>query len=197
MSSRLITADTAQKEGTTNDYTVLQCWGKHHETDCPYLIDQVRKKVDYVKLKLFIKDFWNKHNSHENYEPRKYGYLTCMYVEDKISGTSIIQEAQAEGKIPTLDIQRNRSKIERVVDILLPKLESGFIYIPENAPWVADFLTECENFTAEDKHQHDDQIDVMLDGVKIIYDGYCKGGNDVLKSFNSRKRMKNRKRRRR
>lgn len=208
MSVRYITADTAIKEREKNDYTVFQCWGKHHETGCPYLIDQVRKKVDYVKLKPFIKDFWNKHNSHINYEPRKYGYLAALYVEDKSSGSQIIQETRAEGEIPTIDIQRNKSKIERVANILLPKLESGFVYIPEGVEWASDFFAECENFTGEklteekvyivekDTNQHDDQIDAMIDGIEIAYQGYCDGVSKIIQGFNKRKRMKNRKRKR-
>ncbi|MNJ73421.1 Terminase-like family protein [compost metagenome] len=40
--------------------------------------------------------------------------------------------------------------------------------IPDDAPWVADFIAECEAFTADDTHAHDDQIDPMCDAISMM-----------------------------
>ena len=39
--------------------------------------------------------------------------------------------------------------------------------IPEEAPWLSDFLMECEEVTA-DFNTHDDQIDPMMDAINDI-----------------------------
>ena len=44
-------------------------------------------------------------------------------------------------------------------------IEAGFVVLPEDAPFVSDFLVECEAFTADDSHAHDDQIDPMCDAI--------------------------------
>ncbi|MNU01765.1 Terminase-like family protein [compost metagenome] len=44
-------------------------------------------------------------------------------------------------------------------------IEAGLVCIPEEAPWVADFVTECEAFTADDTHAHDDQVDPLVDAI--------------------------------
>ena len=38
-------------------------------------------------------------------------------------------------------------------------------WLPKNAPWVHDFIAECEAMTADDSHDHDDQVDPMLDAI--------------------------------
>ena len=43
--------------------------------------------------------------------------------------------------------------------------EAGFVVLPEDAPFASDFLVECEAFTADDSHAHDDQIDPMCDAI--------------------------------
>jgi len=53
-------------------------------------------------------------------------------------------------------------------------LESGFVALPEDAPWVADFVAECEAFTATDSHKHDDQVDTLADCAADML-----GGNGI------------------
>jgi len=170
--SRWIEVDTAQKTEERHDYTVMQCWGKGYDGGI-YLIDQFRGKVEYGDLKQRFKDFWNKHNSLDTFDPRKYGYLTCAYVEDKSSGTQIIQEAQREGNIPVVAVQRSKSKYERAVTVALPKLEAGFIHIPADASFTSDLKEEMESFTGQEdskqailkmdkKKTFDDQVDCLI-----------------------------------
>lgn len=44
-------------------------------------------------------------------------------------------------------------------------IESGHVMLPENAPFTNDFIAECEAFTADDSHLHDDQVDPMIDAI--------------------------------
>ena len=66
--------------------------------------------------------------------------------------------------IPVVGIQRTTDKYTRVLDVL-SYLESGHVMLPEGAPFTSDFVAECEAFTADDSHLHDDQVDPMIDAV--------------------------------
>ena len=154
-----IFADTAQKTKERHDYTVFGCYG-HGEDGRVYLIDQIRGKWESGELKRRAIDFWTKHAA-EDYACRRMG------VEDKASGTGLIQELKKEARhLGAVDaIQRSVDKLTRVTDITA-QLEAGNVLIPAEAPWVADFVAECEAFTDNDTHPHDDQIDPLCDAVR-------------------------------
>ena len=77
----------------------------------------------------------------------------------------MIQEIKAAGQIPIGSIERTKDKYTRLLDAL-GYIESGYVMLPEDAPFVSDFIDECEAFTADDSHMHDDQIDPMLDAIE-------------------------------
>lgn len=161
MKYRCVYVDTAQKAKQHNDYQVAELWGMG-EDGYVYLIDVMRDKFQAYELEVRIPDFWNKHKADRN------GRLRYMAVEDKSSGTELIQKIQKKIKpvIPVKAIPRgpDANKLTRVMDIQ-GYIESGFVRIPEDAPWVNDFIAECEAFTANDTHAHDDQIDPMCDAI--------------------------------
>lgn len=149
---RGIYADTAQKTGQANDYSVFQLWGKTKGGQA-YLLDQIRGKWEAPELLVQARAFWAKHK--QGVAP-----LRFMKVEDKVSGTGIIQTLKREG-IPVLPIQRDRDKITRAYDAA-PLIESGNVFLPENAPWLSEFLGEASGFP---NAAHDDQLDPMMDAV--------------------------------
>jgi predicted phage terminase large subunit-like protein len=91
------------------------------------------------------------------------GCLDQEKVEDKVSGTGLIQTLRREG-IPILPIQRNRDKVSRAHDAA-PFIESGNVLLPEFAPWLSDFLAEVAAFP---NGAHDDQIDPMFDAIREV-----------------------------
>lgn len=156
---RKILADTAQKTAERNDYSVFECWGAGEDGRI-YLLDLIRGKWPAPELKRRAIAFWNKHKDvGEHASP-----LRQLLVEDKSSGTGLIQDIQASGSIPVKGIQRTTDKLTRVMDVV-SYIESGLVWIPEAAPWTNDFVSECESFTADDTHAHDDQIDPMCDAI--------------------------------
>ncbi|WP_186163574.1 phage terminase large subunit [Burkholderia gladioli] len=159
---RKIFADTAQKTAERNDYSVFQCWGLGYDKRL-YLIDQIRGKWKAPELKQRAIDFWNKHNAIGADDPGA-AVLRQMKVEDKSSGTGLIQDIQAGGGIPIQGIERVKDKLTRVMDVV-SQIDAGNVAIPSDAPWVNDFITECDSFTADDTHMHDDQIDPMVDAI--------------------------------
>ena len=151
--------DTAQKKGEANDYQVAQCWGLGDDGKI-YLLDQMREKFEAYELEKRFPDFWQKQMSVDNGKLRYFG------IEDKSSGTELIQKMQKvlKPKIPVNAIPRSIDKLTRVQDIL-GYIESGYVMLPDGAPWVRDFIAECEAFTADDAHDYDDQIDPMCDAI--------------------------------
>lgn len=157
---RVIYADTAQKTGERNDYSVFQCWGMGNDNHI-YLLDQIRGKWEAPELRRQAIDFWHKHLGAFDIHGSR---LIKMRVEDKASGTGLIQDIQASGGIPVEGIERNKDKLTRVMDVV-SYIEAKLVHIPEYAPWVSDFTRECDSFTADDTHTHDDQIDPMCDAI--------------------------------
>lgn len=163
---RVIYADTAQKTAERNDYSVLQCWG-HGKNGRIYLLDQVRGKWPAPELRQKAIDFWNKHLPYDFHFGAP---LVRMMIEDKASGTGLIQDIEASGSIPVEGIERNRDKLTRVMDVV-SYIDSGLVMIPEAAEWVSDFTQECDAFTPDDTHAHDDQIDPMVDAINDMLAG--------------------------
>lgn len=157
---RNLYADTAQKTKEHNDYSVFQCWGKSKSGQA-VLLDQIRGKWEAPELLVRARAFWTKHNADKGKGP-----LRAFKVEDKVSGTGLIQTLKTEG-IPMVAIQRDRDKVTRAFDAA-PFIESGNVLIPEDAPWVSDYLAEFSSFTPDNTHKHDDQIDPTMDAIADI-----------------------------
>lgn len=157
---RAIYADTAQKTAERNDYSVLQCWG-YGEDSKLYLLDQLRGKWEAPELKRRAIAFWQKHNAADRITM---GQLRKFAVEDKASGTGLIQELRTGSHIPVAGIPRIRDKYTRLMDVL-GYIEAGRVCLPADASYLLDFIAECEAFTADDTHQHDDQVDPMIDAI--------------------------------
>ncbi|MDZ7904613.1 MAG: phage terminase large subunit [Cypionkella sp.] len=156
---RAIYADTAQKTGQQNDYSVLQCWGRT-VTGQAVKLDQIRGKWEAPELLVQARAFWAKHNAIDN------GHLRSMKIEDKVSGTGLIQTLKREG-VPVLPIDRNRDKITRAYDAA-PLIESGNVILLQNDPHLSEFLSEASAFP---NGAHDDQLDPMMDAVTDILQG--------------------------
>lgn len=159
---RWIYADTAQKTEERHDFSVFECWGEGADGQ-PYLIDLRRGKWEAAELEATAIAFWNKHKAMDKL---KVGALIKMKVEDKASGTQLIQNIKKKGHIPVEGIPRHKDKYTRFLDIQ-GHIESGYVHIPDEAPWLSDFLMECEDVTAE-FNTHDDQIDPMMDAINDI-----------------------------
>ena len=156
---RGVWADTAMKAKESSDYSVFQCWGESDEGKA-VLIDQIRGKWEAPELLAQARAFWNKHKAISGC-----GNLRSFRIEDKVSGTGLIQTLKREG-IPVQGIQRvaGQDKVSRVMDVA-PSIESGQVVLPRSAPWLSDFLAETSAFPAG---AHDDQVDPMCDAIADI-----------------------------
>lgn len=157
---RVIYADTAMKTGERNDYSVFQCWGMGVD-GIAYLLDSIRGKWEAPELDRRAVAFWQKHQAADTI---LLGQLRQLKIEDKASGTGLIQGLKARAGIPVVGIQRTKDKYTRALDVI-GYIEAGSVSLPKDAPWLNDMLTECESFSADDTHQYDDQIDPMIDAI--------------------------------
>ena len=162
---RIITADTAQKTKEHNDYSVFMHWGIGIDNKV-YLIDVLRGKWESPQLKRNMITFWNKC---QELNSTAYGQVRDVYIEDKVSGTGLIQELKDSG-IPIKAYPKGRDKVSEVNDILT-YLENGYLYLLREAPWLDDYITEHEDFNAEITHAHDDQVDNTVMGIKKLLAG--------------------------
>lgn len=165
----VITVDTAQKTKEQNDYSVFALWGQGEDGNA-YLIDILRGKWESPDLIKMAKAFWYKHVPTFN--------IRSMNVEDKVSGTTLIQtlSQSTEPVIPIKAVQRNIDKITRANDVA-PFIESGRVYLPEKAEWLNDFIVEHAQFP---NGAHDDQVDTTSDGLNIIFGKFIIDIWDVL-----------------
>lgn len=150
-----IYVDTAQKTGEENDFSVLELWGRSTVGQA-VLIDLLRGKWEAPDLLKMARSFWLKHKAGKL-------PLRAMRVEDKVSGTGLIQTLRRES-IPVLPVQRDRDKISRGHDAA-PFVEAGNVLLPEDAPWLSDFISEAEKFPSG---AHDDQLDPMFDAIAHV-----------------------------
>jgi len=152
---RTIYADTAQKTKEQNDYSVFQCWGMGEDGRI-YLIDMVRGKWEAPELLVIAKAFWDKHKA----EPRTMGTLRQFKVEDKASGTGLIQQLKQK-KVPVVGIPRSIDKVSRAMDAA-PQVQAGNVVLPQDSEWISDILNEATSFP---NATHDDTLDPLMDAV--------------------------------
>ena len=153
LKSCYIVGDTALKTKEVNDYSVFGLFGISTEGDY-YLIDVLRGKWEAPELLKMVKAFWNKYI--EKLKPNS------LMIEDKASGTGLIQSLRRE-RIPIKELKPVKDKVQRLQDIL-PKIESGYFYIPRTCSWKLDFLAELQAFP---DGEHDDQVDVVSYGLAV------------------------------
>jgi predicted phage terminase large subunit-like protein len=146
----ILSWDTAFKEGEETDYSVCTVWA---ETDAGYYLLEVwRGRVEYPELKrqaVALDAKWNPE---------------LVLIEDKASGQSLIQELRRDTKMPLRAIKVDRDKKSRA-HAVTGLIEAGRVYLPERAPWVADFLDEVCAF---DQGSHDDQVDSMTQALNYL-----------------------------
>ena len=154
LTHRMIYADTAMKTGQENDYSVFQHWGKAKDGKI-YLLDMIRGKWEAPQLLAEARAFWDKSRASH------LGTLRKMMIEDKASGTGLIQQMKQAG-IPVGGIQRNRDKVTRAYDTA-PQVEAGNVLLPERHQHLSDLLHELTTFPVA---AHDDTVDPLMDAVQ-------------------------------
>jgi predicted phage terminase large subunit-like protein len=144
--------DTANKASELNDFSVCTSWGiKGRDL---YLLEVWRRRLDYPELKRAVLD------RHIRWRP------DVILIEDKASGTQLIQELVADGLYAVTRYKPQADKVMRM-HAQTAAIENGFVHLPQAAPWLAEYLHELAVFP---KGRFDDQVDAtaqFLDWCKI------------------------------
>lgn len=164
-------ADTAMKTGEHNDFSVFQLWG-YGEDDNIYLLDQLRGKWEDPEL-LAASTRWLR--MYEPKVPRRYGWRDIT-IEDKASGTGLIAWLRREWGTRVIPIQREVDKVSRAHGVSLP-MSQGRVWIPQQAPWIPNYVAEFSAFNVEMTHAHDDQVDPTMDAINKMLN---KGGRSII-----------------
>lgn len=153
----LIAADTAMKTKEYNDYSVFMAGGVTTDNKL-HVLDMLRGKWEAPELEKMAVAIWNQ------FKLYPVTGLTCngFYIEDKASGIGLIQGLTAKYGIPVIGVPASTDKLTRAENVL-PYIESGQVYLPENENYNfnVDILSECEAFSRDMSHKHDDIVDTL------------------------------------
>jgi predicted phage terminase large subunit-like protein len=139
--------DTANKSSELSDFSVCTTWGvkdKHL-----FLLHVLRKRLGYPDLKRAVKE------QADAFEAQ------TVLIEDKSSGTSLIQDLVNEGMHAVKKYEPTADKIMRMHSVT-STIENGFVHLPERANWLGEYLHELSSFP---RGKHDDQVDSTSQGL--------------------------------
>lgn len=194
--------DTAFKVQVKNDPTAMCAFGIFRPNDrAPFacmLLDAQRDKMEYPELRRWVKRNYT-HVTYDRHEKE----TDAVLIEDKGSGTSLIQDLQRVN-VPVFGYNPGRmDKIQRANLVsFLPK--QGLLWVPESrkrpgepVSWAEPYLDELCSFgpdmlevivrsskeakQADDPEdgEHDDWVDVTTQALKFLYDaGYLTSALD-------------------
>ena len=183
--SLFIVADTAFSEKKSADNSAfLLCGISGNDL---YILDGYCKKVIFPDLCRDLASF---------YKAAVAGYPTtavsAVYIENKGSGISLIQQLRTAG-LPVSELMPTVHNAEARKDQISDKftrfneiaadLESGYCHIPESAPWLLGFLSECEAFTGGKQDAHDDMVDCLMYAMKQRRKGLITDWSAMTASF--------------
>lgn len=151
---RLMSCDTAVKTKDINDYSVITFWVTDKQNRY-YLVDVIRKKLEYPDLKRSIMEAAARFKPHQ------------ILIEDKASGSSLIQDLKRDGvsKVHSYLPPAGQDKTMRL-HTLTHIFESGKVFLPKQALWLHDYRTELLGFPGS---RHDDQVDSTTQALDYLH----------------------------
>ena len=122
--------DTANKSTELSDFSVCTTWKRKNKK--LYLLHVLRKRMDYPELKRAV---WQQS---ARFQP------TNILIEDKASGTQLIQELIQDGVHGVTRYEPTMDKIIRMNSVT-STIENGFVYVPTEAEWLGSptKIIEC------------------------------------------------------
>ena len=97
---------------------------------------------------------------------------TVVLIEDKASGTQLIQELSQEG-MSNIKKYTPRSDWNKEMRLIAQTgaIENGLVHVPEAAEWLDTYLHEMTTFPAS---KHDDQVELDLSGPTLDYNSQAR-----------------------
>lgn len=160
--------DTAFKEKQENDFSVCETWIV--TTNKYILLNVFRDRIEFPDLKKTAVDQFNRFGVNE------------VWIEDKASGISLIQELKRDTRIPIKPISADKDKME-YINAVTPLIEQGRVYLTGDKPWLKDFMDECEEYP---NVEFDDQIDAMAKFLNEAKQSISAGMPEIITLPNKR-----------
>ena len=135
--------DTAMETGDHCSYSVCTTWGVLENRY--YLLDVFRDRLgfpDLVSLAVRLARVWD---------------ASPILIEQAALGNGLIQTLRQETRLNVLAVPPKYDKETRVAQVT-PLIEAGRIFLPEEAPWLAEFEKEILTFP---HGKYDDQVDSL------------------------------------
>jgi predicted phage terminase large subunit-like protein len=154
--------DTANKPTELSDYSVCTTWGVKEKHI--YLLHVLRRRMDYPALKRAVAE------QAVAFCPK------TILIEDKASGTQLIQELIHDGVHGVSRYEPTMDKIMRLHNVS-STIENGFVHLPEKAEWLPEYLHELTTFP---KGKHDDQADSTSQALDWVRQGYWGPGMGIF-----------------
>lgn len=138
--TELISVDAAFKGTDTSDYVAITVWGKRgNNYYCQYCLNRHMSFTETLEAIRSTRALFP--------NARK------VLIEDKANGTAIIDVLQRE--MFCVPVNPKGGKVARV-NAVSAAIETGHVFLPENAPWVEPYLDQWSAFPAG---AHDDMVD--------------------------------------
>lgn len=152
----IIAADTAMSVKESADFSCFIVGGITAQNRL-HLLEIVHGKYEYPELKRIAINLYNKWQL-----DKKQASASGFYIEDRASGIQLIQDFIKQG-MPIIPITVTKDKLARVEEIL-DFLASGQVLLPESENYSNNklLLDECEAFTRDMSHTHDDIVDTLV-----------------------------------
>ena len=142
--------DTANKPTDLSDFSVCLTIGI--KGPLIMVLHVLRKRLNYPELKRAVREQAELHRA------------TVVLIEDKASGTQLVQELVHEGCSFVQAVTPVGDKVMRLHAQTGP-IENGFVSLPREAPWLAEYVHELTTFP---RGKHDDQVDATSQALAWI-----------------------------
>ena len=135
--------DTATETGDGKSWSVCVTAGIKENQCC--LLDVRRARMDYPTLRQAVIAQAGRWNAHR------------ILIEKAASGHALLQDLRRDTGLSLIPITPKHDKETRLAQVSA-KIEAGQVYLPEEAPWLGEFMSELLAFP---NGKHDDQVDAL------------------------------------
>lgn len=143
--------DCANKASQLSDFSVCTTWGVTFKKEI-FLLHVYRARLEYPELKRKLRQLAEQFRAGE------------VLIEDTAAGVQLVQELRREGFARIIPVKPLGDKTMRMA-AQTPMIEAGRVFIPREAPWLADYLHELALLP---KGRHDDQADSTSQALASI-----------------------------
>jgi predicted phage terminase large subunit-like protein len=158
--------DTANKVTELSDYSVCTTWGLKGQH--MYLLNVFRRKMEFPELKRMVRELAANRRA------------DVVLVEDKSSGTQLIQELRADGFSRVQAAPANNDDKVMRLRAQTAKIEGHFALFPQKKPWLDAYLLELTTFP---NAKHDDQVDSTVNALAWSTQEATKPGMGIFRLY--------------